>query len=87
MSKVIEQQPATEPVVEETKADAFKRLAQKRMNVALDKIRLIGNLSARGNYEYTEEQIEKIEAALNYAVADTMRQFKPRAERKQCFEL
>lgn len=69
--------PATEPVVEgESKADTFRRLAPLRVNNALDKIRIVGNLSNRANYEFTDEQVNKIEAALNEAVAQIMRQFR-----------
>ena len=86
---------ATTPVVEnddaarpdESKADAFRRLANKRMTVALDKIRLVGNLSSRGNYEYTDEQVAKIEATLHDAVAHMINQFKPKSQTKRVFEL
>lgn len=62
--------------VGETKADAFTRLAIPRVTIAIDRIRLIGNLANKANYEYTDEQIEKIENALIGAIADMRTKFK-----------
>ena len=45
---------------QETKRDKFVRLAEARTNKALDQIRLIGNLSDRSTYEFTEEDVAKI---------------------------
>ncbi|MEX2028002.1 MAG: hypothetical protein WD988_00700 [Candidatus Curtissbacteria bacterium] len=44
----------------EDKRQRFKRLATKRTNSVLEKIRLLGNLSSKVNYEYSEEEINKI---------------------------
>lgn len=44
----------------ESRHDKFKRLATQRTNSVLDKLRLLGNLSAPTNYEYTDEEINKI---------------------------
>lgn len=44
----------------ESRHEKFKRLAIQRTNAALDKLRLLGNLSAPTNYEYTEEEVNKI---------------------------
>jgi len=49
--------------VDETREDKFKRLAENRVNVALDKIRLIGNL-ASPQYAFSPEQIKTIMTAL-----------------------
>jgi hypothetical protein len=75
------------PELNETKADAFKRLAKSRVNAALDRIRLIGNLSNRSSYDYTEEQVEKIEAALVHAIAEVKMKFQPGQKNKPTFEL
>jgi hypothetical protein len=53
----------------ETRAQKFTRLANSRVNKALDAIALIGGLASRTNYEYTAEQAEKIGAALNGEVS------------------
>lgn len=44
----------------ETRLDRFKRLATQRTNAILDKLRLLGNLSNKSSYEYTEEDLKKI---------------------------
>ena len=71
----------------ETKADAFRRLANNRVKAALDKIRLVGNLSNKSSYDYTPEQIAKIEAALTSAVGDAMRRFKAEDQLRPRFTL
>jgi len=70
------------PVPGESKSDAFKRLARKRVTAALDKIRLIGNLSNRSSYEYTEAQVLAIRAALEEAVNNTLAPFEQKTIKK-----
>ena len=43
----------------------FVELANKRVSKALHDIQLIGNLSNRSNYHYTNEDITKMFKALN----------------------
>lgn len=49
---------------EQEKAERFKRVAENRTNKIIDQIRLLGNCSNRSNYEYTEEDVKKIFAAI-----------------------
>ena len=49
----------------ENPRDKFVRLAVNRVNRAIKDIKLIGNLSNKSNYSYSEEDIEKIFRALN----------------------
>ena len=42
------------------KRESFVRLAEGRVNRAVKDIRLIGNLSNRSAYSYTEDDIKKI---------------------------
>lgn len=49
--------------VGETKSQKFSRLASVRVSKALKQIRNIGNLSGNG-YEYTPEQVVKIETMI-----------------------
>ena len=44
----------------ETRHERFKRLASKRTNEILEKIRILGNCSNKSSYEYREEEINKI---------------------------
>jgi hypothetical protein len=53
--------------VKETKEQKFVRLASKRTQAALQKIRLITNLTG-SSYAYTPEQAAKIIGALRAAV-------------------
>lgn len=40
--------------------ESFVRLAESRVNNAIRMLRLIGNLSNRSNYSWTDEDVEKI---------------------------
>ena len=40
--------------------DKFVKLAEARTNNAIKQIKLIGNLSNRGNYSFTEKDVDKI---------------------------
>lgn len=53
---------------ETAKAEKFKELAQKRVNDAMDAIARIAPLANRNNYNYTEEQVNKIGEALKSEV-------------------
>lgn len=52
----------------ESKNDKFKRLANKRVPAALEKIKLIENLSNKNNYEYSKKEADEIIKALNKSV-------------------
>ncbi len=66
---------------EESKADKFKRLATSRVNNALVKIELIGNL-AGSNYDFTFEQYEKIIGSLKEAVETLETKFQKALNKK-----
>ena len=46
------------------KREAFRRLAEKRTNAILEKIRILGNLANRSAYDYAEEDLRKIFGAI-----------------------
>ena len=50
----------------------FVELAEKRVQRAIKDIKLVGNLSNRSNYAYTDEDARKIYKALR-TVLDTMK--------------
>ncbi len=58
----------------ETKAQRFQRLATKRTQTALKKIRLLGNLTS-SSYDYTPQQAVKIIGALRTAVGSVEAKF------------
>ena len=49
----------------ESKRQRFERLAQKRVTEALRRLRLVGNLANRANYDYSEEHVRQILDALD----------------------
>jgi hypothetical protein len=53
----------------------FVQLAETRVSKALRDIRLIGNLSNRSNYDYTEQDAKKIYSALKKAVDEMKQRF------------
>ncbi len=48
----------------EEKRKKFVTLAEKRVTRTIRDIRLIGNLSHKGNYSYTNDDVAKIQRAL-----------------------
>ena len=69
------------------KRDNFIRLAEGRVTRAIDSIRVIGNLSNRSNYEYTEQDSKRIIDALQSEITALKVQFKPKANAKKGFKL
>ncbi len=49
----------------ETPEERFKRVAEARTNAILDKLRVLGNVSNRQIYGYSEEDIDKIFSVIN----------------------
>lgn len=52
----------------ETRREKFNRLAAYRTNAVLDKLRILGNLSNRSNYDYDEAALRKIFNAIEEQV-------------------
>jgi hypothetical protein len=66
----------------------FVVLAEKRVTRALRDLRLIGNLSNRSNYKYTDEDARKICKALRDAVEEVRARFERRGDdRSVAFKL
>jgi ABC-type Fe3+-hydroxamate transport system substrate-binding protein len=62
--------------------EKFVELAEKRVTRALRDIRLIGNLSNRSNYKYTEDDARKICKALREAVEEVRARFDRKGDDK-----
>lgn len=60
---------------QESRHDRFKRIAAKRTNDILEKIRILGNCSNKSSYEYTEEEINKIFSELDKQLKMTKGKF------------
>ena len=71
---------------QESKHDRFKRLASKRVQNAIKKIELIGNLASPG-YAYSEEDVEKIITAMQEALDRVKDAFSKRKPKIEKFEL
>lgn len=55
--------------------ERFVKVGERRINNALKAISLIGNLSNKGNYEYSQAEVRKIERVLKEELASTMSRF------------
>jgi len=50
--------------ISESKQEAFRRLATKRTNAVLERIRVLGHCANPQLYEYSEEDVKKIFRAI-----------------------
>ncbi len=62
----------------ETKSEKFTRLAVPRINKVLNGLDSLGKLSNRSSYEYSDEQVEKMFAAIRTHLDDAEAKFKPK---------
>lgn len=58
------------------KREKFEELGEKRMNEAIKKIRLIGNLANRNNYDYTDKHVKDIISTLEAEIQILKSKFK-----------
>ena len=59
----------------ETPEERFKRVAEARTNVVIDKLRILGNVSNRQIYSYSEEDIDKMFSAINKQLREVKAKF------------
>ena len=71
----------------ETKREKFVRLAESRVDNALRNINLIGNLSNKSNYEYTQADVDKILKALKNAISSLEKSFSTSKSANSKFKL
>lgn len=69
----------------ESKAERFIRVAEPRVGRACKAISLIGNF-ATGDYEYTEQQVDAMFAAMQEELDAQRAKFKKGSERKFRFD-
>jgi len=60
--------------------EKFKELAEKRVSRVLKDIKLIGNLSNKTNYSYTEQDSKKIYNALRKAIDEMKARFNAKGD-------
>ena len=68
---------------QESKRDRFVRLAEARTNKIIDMLRLLGNCSSTSNYEYTEDDVKKIFAAIEKEMKIAKARFTDQEERRE----
>lgn len=59
----------------EDKKDKFERLAERRTNEAIKKIRLLGNLSNKSTYEYEKDHVLAIITSLEKEIKQLKARF------------
>lgn len=64
------------------KREAFVRLATKRTNAVIERLRILGNCSNPYAYEYTEDDVKRVFTAIEREVRETRARFKC-AERRR----
>jgi len=69
-------------IMTETKHDRFRRLAKLRGERALKDIHLLGNLSNRNNYEYTDNEVKKVFSAVEEELKIAKSKFLSKKSRK-----
>ncbi len=69
----------------ETPEERFKRIATVRTNAVLNRLRILGNLSNRQMYGYSEEDINKIFSAITKQVKEVRAKFN--SQKQERFKL
>jgi len=59
----------------ENKRDRFRRLAQRRTNMVINRLRILGNCADKGRYEYSKEDMERIFVAIDRRLNKTKAKF------------
>lgn len=59
----------------ETKNEKFRRIAAKRTNDIMDKIRILGNCANKSSYQYSEEEVNKIFSVIDKELKQTKAKF------------
>jgi hypothetical protein len=71
--------------MQESKHDRFVRVAERRTNDVLERLRILSNCSSTGNYEYSQDQVAKIFAEIDRAIRSARGKFK--GEKRRTFTL
>ena len=66
----------------ESPEERFKRIATVRTNAVLDRLRILGNLSNRQMYSYSEEDINKIFSAISKQIKEVRAKFNSQKQKK-----
>ncbi len=66
-----------------SKEDRFKDVAGRRVHNILNQMRLLRNCSNKGNYSYTDEQVNKIIRAIDEEVKHIKSEFNKKRSKKE----
>lgn len=66
----------------ETKRDKFVRLAEARTNKIIDMLQLLSNCSNSNAYDYTQQDVDKIFAAIETEVREAKKKFNKKESKK-----
>lgn len=69
----------------QNRRDRFRRLAIYRTNLILEKLRILGNLSNKANYDYDDDEVNKIFSTIDSQLRITKARFA--GKRKKEFSL
>lgn len=70
-----------------TKEERFKKVASRRVQEILNKMRLLKNCANKGNYSYTEEQVNKIISTIDAEWKRVRSEFNNSKPKKEGFSL
>ena len=71
----------------ETREEKFRRLAERRVNAIIDKLRLLSHLANKSNYSYTDEQVDAIFKAIQKDLNAAKAKFAEGANGQRAFTL
>ena len=71
----------------ENKRERFVRIAEARTNKIIDMLRLLGNCSNKSNYDYTDEDVKQIFAAIEKEIKASRNAFMGLESKEEKFTL
>ncbi len=71
----------------ETKREKFVRLVEARTNKIIDMLRLLGNCANKANYDYTDEDVQKIFTTLEKEMKISKSKFTSMTVEEEKFKL
>lgn len=69
------------------RSERFKKVASRRTQEILNKLKLLGNCSNKANYSYTNEQVRKIFSAIDKQLKEAKIKFDGSLSDKEKFSL
>lgn len=67
----------------ETKSDKFRRLAAARGDRVIRELGLLSNLANESNYEYTDQEVQKMFSVIDAELRECKARFSTRTKRRR----